>query len=105
MDLERRGRLDDTLTIMMGEFGRSPVINRDARREHWTDVMSLVLAGGGLRHRQVIGSTDRKGHSILDRGVIPQDLAATVFSYLAIPLDAQWYGAEGRPVPIVAAGG
>jgi uncharacterized protein (DUF1501 family) len=105
MDLEQRGRLDDTLVIMMGEFGRSPVINRDAGRDHWTKVMSLVLAGGGLRHGQVIGSTDRKGHSILDRRVTPQDLAATVFAHLGIELDSQWYGTQGRPTPIVAAGG
>jgi hypothetical protein len=105
VDLEQRGRLDDTLVIMMGEFGRSPVINRDAGRDHWTNVMSLVLAGGGLRHGQVIGSTDRKGHSVLDRKVIPQDLAATVFAHLGIDLDSQWYGSQGRPTPIVAAGG
>ena len=105
IDLERRGQLDDTLIIMMGEFGRSPVINRDGGRDHWTNVMSLLLAGGGLRHGQVIGATDRKGHSILDREVTPQDLAATVFAHLGIPLDSQWIGTEGRPTPIVAAGG
>jgi hypothetical protein len=104
-DLEGRGQLDDTLIIMMGEFGRSPVINRDGGRDHWTNVMSLLLAGGGLRHGQVIGATDRKGHSILDRKITPQDLAATVFAHLGIPLDSQWIGAEGRPTPIVAAGG
>ena len=104
-DLEQRGRLDDTLIVMMGEFGRSPVINRDAGRDHWTNVMSLVLAGGGLRHGQVIGSSDRKGHSILDRKVTPQDLAATVFTHLGIDLDSTWQGTQGRPNPIVAAGG
>ena len=48
-------------------------------REHWTNVMSMVLAGGGLRHGQVIGATDRRGYDIADRKVTPQDLAATVF--------------------------
>ena len=71
MDLERRGLLDQTLVLMMGEFGRSPVINRDAGRDHWTNVMSMVVAGGGLRHGRVIGSTDRKGHAILERKVTP----------------------------------
>ncbi len=63
-DLEGRGLLDSTLVVMMGEFGRSPVINREAGREHWTHVMSMVLAGGGLRHGQVIGATDSKGYGI-----------------------------------------
>jgi uncharacterized protein (DUF1501 family) len=105
MDLEQRGRLDETLVIMMGEFGRSPVINRDAGRDHWPNVMSLVLAGGGLRHGQVIGSTDRKGHSIAERKVTPQDLAATVFAHLGIDREAMWMDNQGRPIPIVTQGG
>jgi hypothetical protein len=104
-DLEARGLLDDTLVIMMGEFGRSPVINRDAGRDHWTNVMSLVLAGGGLRHGQVIGATDRKGHSIQERKVTPQDLAATVFAHLGIDLDSYWTSGQGRPIPIVTEAG
>ncbi|MDR3632414.1 MAG: DUF1501 domain-containing protein [Isosphaeraceae bacterium] len=105
LDLEARGRLDDTLVIMMGEFGRSPMINRDAGRDHWTNVMSLVLAGGGLRHGQVIGATDSKGHAIHERAVRPQDLAATVFTYLGIDPGAHWISAQGRPTPIVTEGG
>jgi hypothetical protein len=105
MDLESRGLLDETLVLMMGEFGRAPVINRDAGRDHWTNVMSLVLAGGGLRHGQVIGASDRKGHGILDRKVTPQDLAATVFRHLGIDPSTQWITPQGRPTPIVAAGG
>jgi uncharacterized protein (DUF1501 family) len=105
MDLEQRGLLDQTLILMMGEFGRAPVINDAAGRDHWTNVMSMVMAGGGLRHGQVIGASDRKGHSILERKVTPQDLAATVFAYLGIDLDAQWVDGQGRPMPIVAAGG
>ena len=104
MDLEQRGRLDDTLILMMGEFGRSPVINREAGRDHWLNVMSLVLAGGGLRHGQVVGSTDRKGHSIVDRKVTPQDLAATVLTHLGIDLDSQWQGPAGRPISVLAPG-
>jgi hypothetical protein len=104
-DLEARARLDDTLVIMMGEFGRAPVVNRDAGRDHWTSVMSLVLAGGGLRHGRVIGATDRKGDGILERKVTPQDLAATVFAYLGIDLNAQWISPQGRPTPIVTEGG
>jgi len=105
MDLEQRGLLDQTLVLMMGEFGRAPVINRDAGRDHWTNVMSMVLAGGGLRHGQVIGATDRKGYAIHDRKVTPQDLAATVFRHLGIDLESQWISSQGRPIPIVLQGG
>jgi hypothetical protein len=100
-DLEARGLLDQTLVLMMGEFGRGPVINRDAGRDHWTNVMSMVLAGGGLRHGQVIGATDSKGYGILERKVTPQDLAATVFNHLGIDLGAHWVNGQGRPIPII----
>ena len=104
-DLEARGLLDSTLVVTMGEFGRAPTINKDAGREHWTKVMSLVLAGGGLMHGQVIGATDSRGNEIVTRKVTPQDLAATVFRHLGIDLDAQWINSQGRPMPVVAGGG
>ncbi|MEZ6033711.1 MAG: DUF1501 domain-containing protein [Planctomycetaceae bacterium] len=104
-DLEMRGMLDDTLVLMMGEFGRSPVINPEAGRDHWTNVMSMVVAGGGLRHGQVIGSTDRRGGAIESSPVRPQDLAATTFRHLGIDLNSHWINNQGRPVPIVLEGG
>ena len=104
-DLEQRGLLDDTLVMMMGEFGRSPVINKDAGRDHWTNVMSMVMAGGGLPHGQVIGSTDSRGGAIASSPVRPQDLAATTFRHLGIDLNAHWVNARGRPIPIVTEGG
>ncbi len=104
-DLEKRGMLDDTLVLMMGEFGRSPVINPEAGRDHWTNVMSMVVAGGGLRHGQVIGSTDRRGGAIESSPVRPQDLAATTFRHLGIDLNSHWINNQGRPVPIVLEGG
>ncbi|MEQ8786949.1 MAG: DUF1501 domain-containing protein [Pirellulaceae bacterium] len=104
-DLEQRGLLDDTLVMMMGEFGRSPVINKEAGRDHWTNVMSMVMAGGGLPHGQVIGSTDSRGGAIKSDPVRPQDLAATTFRHLGIDLDAHWINSRGRPISIVAEGG
>ncbi len=104
-DLEVRGLLDDTLVLMMGEFGRSPVINKEAGRDHWTNVMSMALAGGGLNHGQVIGSTDRRGGAIESNPVRPQDLAATTFRHLGIDLDSHWVNNQGRPIPIVTEGG
>ena len=104
-DLEQRGMLDDTLVLMMGEFGRSPVINKDAGRDHWTNVMSMVMAGGGLKHGQVIGSTDSRGGAVGTSVVRPQDLAATTFRHLGIDLGGHWINSRGRPIPIVNEGG
>lgn len=104
-DLEQRGLLDDTLVMMMGEFGRSPVINKEAGRDHWTNVMSMVMAGGGLPHGQAIGATDRRGGAILSSPVRPQDLAATTFRHLGIDLNSHWIDHQGRPTPIVTEGG
>jgi hypothetical protein len=104
-DLEQRGLLDETLVLMMGEFGRSPVINKDAGRDHWTNVMSMVVAGGGLRHGQAIGSTDRRGGAFTSAVVRPQDLAATTFQHLGIDLNSHWVDHRGRPMPIVQEGG
>jgi hypothetical protein len=104
-DLEARGLLDSTLVLMLGEFGRGPVINKNAGRDHWTNCMSMLVAGGGGSHGQVIGSTDSKGYDIKDRRVNPADLAATVFRHLGIDLNASWRDPQGRPIPIVPGGG
>ena len=104
-DLHDRGLADDTLVMMLGEFGRSPVINADAGRDHWTPVMSMVMAGGGLRHGQAVGSSDPRGGTIVSGAVRPQDLAATTFRHLGIDLDASWVNPQGRPVPVVLEGG
>jgi hypothetical protein len=104
-DLEARGLLDSTLVLMLGEFGRSPLLTPDGGRNHWQTVMSMLLAGGGLRHGQALGSTDARGGEIHTRRVAPADLAATVFRHLDIPLDSHWVNPQGRPVPIVTEGG
>ena len=104
-DLRQRGLLDSTLVLMMGEFGRSPVINKEAGRDHWTNVMSMLVAGGGLPHGQVIGSTDSRGADIKEGRVRPQDLAATTFRHLGIDLKAHWVNPQGRPTAVVTEGG
>ncbi len=104
-DLEQRGLLDKTLVLMMGEFGRGPIMTKDAGRDHWLNCMSMILAGGGLKHGQVIGSTDSRGYDIKDRPVRPQDLAATVFKHVGIDLATNWVNPQGRPIPIVTEGG
>ena len=104
-DLEQRGLLDSTLVLMMGEFGRTPKINEQAGRHHWTPIMSMVMAGGGLPTGQVVGSSDRNGSEIRTGAVRPQDLAATTFKHLEIDLNAHWMNPAGRPIPIIAEGG
>ena len=104
-DLEQRGLLDDVFVMMMGEFGRTPIINEQAGRHHWTNVMSMVVSGGGMPTGQVVGSSDDRGGAIVSGAVRPQDLAATTFRHLGIDLDAHWTNPNGRPVPIVPEGG
>lgn len=103
-DLEERGLLDDTLIVCMGEFGRTPQIGtQDSTdgRNHWPNVMSIALAGGGLRHGQVIGATGPDGGEIKERPVTPGDIAATIYRYFDVPLDATYLDNQGRPHYIV----
>lgn len=106
-DLGERGMLDDVLVIAMGEFGRTPMMGTQGSsdgRDHWPVVMSMSLAGGGLRHGQVIGSTDADGGQIKDRPVTPGDLAATIYRHMGVPLDTTYLDPTGRPRFIVEAG-
>lgn len=106
-DLEERGLLDKVLVIAMGEFGRTPNMGtQDSTdgRNHWPEVMSMCLAGGGLRHGQVIGSTEKDGGAIRERPVTPADLAATLFRYFEIPQDTSYVDHQGRPRVIVDGG-
>lgn len=83
-DLEVRGLLDDTLVVMVGEFGRSPRIS-NAGRDHWPAVYSAMLAGCGIRGGYVHGSSDRQGGYVRDAGVRPEAFGATLFHALGIP--------------------
>ena len=106
-DLEQRGRLDDVLIIAMGEFGRTPVMGTQGStdgRDHWPVVMSMALAGGGLRHGQVIGATEKDGGSIKERPVTPGDLAATIYRYFNVPLATQYLDHQGRPRNVIEHG-
>jgi uncharacterized protein (DUF1501 family) len=106
-DLGERRLLDDVLVIAMGAFGRTPMMGTQGStdgRNHWDAVMSLTMAGGGLRHEQVIGATDRDGGDIKDRPVTPGDLAATIHRPMGVPLDATDLDGSGRPRSIVEHG-
>lgn len=103
-DLNERGLLETTLVIVAGEFGRSPIMTKTAGRDHWPAVMSMLLAGGGIRGGQVIGATDRRGGEIRERPLGPSDLAATVFKHLGIDPYDHWISPSGRPTPLVERG-
>ncbi|MGH9677415.1 MAG: DUF1501 domain-containing protein, partial [Candidatus Acidiferrum sp.] len=98
-DLSVRGLLDETLVVWMGEFGRSPRINRDGGRDHWGHVFSVALAGGGIHGGQVIGSSDRIAGHAKDGRVQPQDLTATMLHCLGIPPQTELHDSQGKPVP------
>ncbi|MBI4601124.1 MAG: DUF1501 domain-containing protein [Planctomycetes bacterium] len=106
-DLEERGLLDDVLVLAMGEFGRTPRIGTQGStdgRDHWPVVLSMTVAGGGFRHGQVIGATDRHGAEIKERPVTPGDIAATIYHHMGVPLDATYLDHQGRPRRIVEQG-
>ncbi|MBL8818125.1 MAG: DUF1501 domain-containing protein [Planctomyces sp.] len=103
-DLEERGLLETTLVVLIGEFGRSPVMTKTAGRDHWPSVMSFVLAGGGFSQGRIIGATDRRGGSIHEHPLGPGDLAATVFHHLGIAPNSHWISPSGRPTPLVESG-
>jgi len=106
-DLEARGLLGDTLVLALGEFGRTPRFSQRGTgvREHWVNCMSMLVAGGGLAHGQVVGSTDANGYDVKEARVTPADLGATVYRHLGIDLAAQWTDSQGRPQSIVPEGG
>lgn len=86
-DLENRGMLEDTQVIVWGEFGRTPKINESAGRDHWPQVSCALMAGGGLRHGQVIGKTNRLGEHPIERPVHFQEVFATLYKGLGIDID------------------
>jgi Protein of unknown function (DUF1501) len=106
-DLEERGKLDDVLIICMGEFGRTPVMGTQGSsdgRDHWPNIMSMAMAGGGLRHGQVIGASEKDGGTIRERPVTPGDLAATIYRYFDVPLTTQYLDHQGRPRNVIDVG-
>lgn len=99
-DLGDRGLLDETLILVMGEFGRTPKRNTAGGRDHWPRAFSALLAGGGVRGGQVVGASDATGEGPADRPVTPADLARTVYTLLGIDPARALRTADGRPVRI-----
>ena len=84
LDLERRGMLDSTLVIALGEFGRTPKVNDRGGRDHWSNAMSVMFAGGQTPGGQVVGATDRKGYAAVERVLSPENFVSTVYKKLGI---------------------
>lgn len=98
-DLDARGLLDEVLVWVMGDLGRTPRMNADAGRDHW-DVMSVLLAGGGCRRGNVVGTTNSRGEYATENRTTPADVLATVYHLLGIAPTLGFTNHAGRPVPI-----
>jgi hypothetical protein len=103
-DMDERGTLKETLVVVMGEFGRTPKINKDAGRDHWGRAGSLLFAGAGVVGGKVIGASDKNGAFVTDRPVRPADVAWTIYDALGIDANKELHTPEGRPVSILAEG-
>lgn len=103
-DLDERGMLDETLVVMMGEMGRTPKINADAGRDHWSQCQSVILAGGGIKRGAVIGASDSTASFPTTTPYGIQDLLRTFFHLLGVDADKVYHTPLGRPVPIVNGG-
>ncbi len=97
-DLAGRGMLADTLVLCMGEFGRTPVVNQHAGRDHWGPANSIVFAGAGVRTGSLYGATDRQGAYPSDKPVTPADVTATLLHLLGVPEDLEIHDRAGKPL-------
>ncbi len=97
-DLHERGLANDVVTLMWGEFGRTPKINMNAGRDHWSPVMSALIAGGGLKMGQAVGASTARGERPKDRPLNPQNVLATVYRALGIDPAMTFPSGSGRPM-------
>jgi uncharacterized protein (DUF1501 family) len=103
-DLHDRGLLDSTLVVWFGDFGRTPKINPSAGRDHWATAGVACMGGGGVKRGEVVGATNPLGEYVIDNPVSPQDLAATIYHALGVPLHTWYRAQDGRPVELVPEG-
>lgn len=106
-DLDQRGMLDTTLVVVMGEFGRTPQISTlpgstTPGRDHWSNAISILVAGCGTPAGQVVGATDRNGYTAIERIYGPENLVSTVYRKLGIDPDKILYNSVGRPTHLVS---
>jgi uncharacterized protein (DUF1501 family) len=96
--------LDSTMVVAWGEFGRTPQVNANAGRDHWPNVFSAAVAGGGIQGGRVIGSSDDKGAEPAANPKTPQDVLATMYRHLGIDTTIQYTDYSGRPHPVLPSG-
>jgi hypothetical protein len=101
-DLKQQGMLERTLVIALGEFGRTPKINKDGGRDHWSNAMSVLFAGGGTPGGLVVGATDRQGYAAIERVLSPENFVSTVYRKLGIDPNLLLYTPDGRPAHLVS---
>jgi uncharacterized protein (DUF1501 family) len=102
-DLYGRGLDQKVMVLAWGEFGRTPRLNRGGR-DHWPSSMSAMIAGGGMRMGQAIGSTNARGERPQDRPLHPNDVLATVYRHLGIDHTRAFVNPQGRPIPLLPNG-
>ncbi len=103
-DLHDRGLLASTLVVWFGDFGRTPKINPSAGRDHWATAGCACMGGGGVKLGQVVGATNALGEFVIDSPASPQDLAATIYHTLGVPLHTWYRAQDGRPIELVPEG-
>ncbi|MDA0813143.1 MAG: DUF1501 domain-containing protein, partial [Verrucomicrobia bacterium] len=100
-DLEDRGILETTMVVVTGEFGRTPRINANGGRDHWSKCFTVALGGGGIQGGRVVGRSDKWAEEPAEDPVTPEDFAATMYRQFGIDPKEELMTAEGRPIPIV----
>ena len=103
-DLYERGLDRKVLLVVWGEFGRTPRVNATGGRDHWGSLMSILMAGGGLKVGQVIGTSSPNGEVPTSRPVSPTDVLATIYRHLGIDLTRHTVTNAGRPIPLLPDG-
>ena len=103
-DLHARGKLDSTLVLALGEFGRTPKVNKDAGRDHHNKAWSVVLAGAGIAGGRVLGATDKTATEVTDLPVQPEDLLCSIYTILGVDPTREYQTPIGRPSKIVNGG-
>jgi uncharacterized protein (DUF1501 family) len=96
--------MEKTLVVAWGEFGRTPRVNKDAGRDHYPNVFSAALCGGGVQGGRVIGSSDAHGAFPRDNPKTPQDVLATIYAHLGVNTAQQYLTPAGRPVTVLPSG-
>ena len=101
-DIYERGLEKKILVAVVGEFGRTPNVDKvSGGRDHWPQLGNQLLVGGGMKMGQVIGSSTTRGEEPNSYPVSPNDLRATFFKFLGIPLDLKYIHPSGRPQPMI----